>query len=155
MLIRYYSSTFKSLVQLLTLIFLFCHPKLCFIVFSILVYIIRHQYLTVCSTHLRTLISVSSSISAQPLAEQFGIPINLLQNLPWTTSATPKPYSTLTPQFHTWSLPTATTPWYPLILAGVSCLFQLPVLSNVTPGQLKYINYLHCLPIHSPSLNCT
>jgi hypothetical protein len=77
-----YSSSFNSTAQLLTFILLpFCHPYHCCNGPSISQHTIRYHYYTTCPLHFPLLLSLSSSISANPLAAQFSMNINFLQNL--------------------------------------------------------------------------
>ena len=79
-----YSSSFNSIAQLLTFILLlFCHSCHCCNGSSIPKHTIWYKYYTTCPLHFPLLLSLSSSISANPLAAQFSTNINFLQNLLW------------------------------------------------------------------------
>jgi len=79
-----YPSSFNSIVQLRTFILrLFCHSHHCRNRASISKHTIRYQYYTTCPLHFPLLLSLSSSISANPLAVKFSLHINFLQNLLW------------------------------------------------------------------------
>jgi len=78
----FYSSSFNSLVQLLTtLIMLLSFITLLYRIFCI-PHTIQYQYFSICPVHLPLLLPLPSSISANSLAAQFYITINFLQNLP-------------------------------------------------------------------------
>lgn len=70
---------FPNSVQHLTLILLFCHSQHCFTYIQS-----GSSTFTTCPIHMPLISSQPSSISVNPLASQFRIPINFLQNLPRT-----------------------------------------------------------------------
>jgi hypothetical protein len=66
---------------------------------SISKHIIWCQYFIICPLHCPFLLSLPSSVSANQLATQIGIPFNFLENLPWTLSnsvyASPNPHTSI------------------------------------------------------------
>ena len=75
-------SSFNSLVQLPTpLLTLLPFVTLHYRILYISIHRIRYQYFSICPIHLPPLLPLPSSISAYPLAAQFYIPRNFLQNL--------------------------------------------------------------------------